>query len=59
MAGLIALAVPGCGPRVAEDELGTIVFLRSQLPGVGERFEIPDVGQPSTPDPEPKPADES
>lgn len=57
--GLFALAVPGCGPGVAEEELGTIVFDAEQLPGKGERFELPDVSQPSAPQPKTEPADES
>ena len=57
--GLFALSVPGCGPGVAEEELGTIVFDAQALPGKGERFELPDVSQPSAPEPKTEPADES
>lgn len=32
----------GCGPKVSEEELGTVVVLESEYPGQDEHYELPD-----------------
>jgi hypothetical protein len=55
---LFALAAPGCGPGVAEEELGTVIFDTREIPGGDEPYVLPDVSQPSSPESETEPADE-
>jgi hypothetical protein len=56
---LFALVVPGCGPALKEEELGTIVFDVFELPGSDERFDLPDLSPPTVPESETEAADES
>lgn len=56
---LFALVVPGCGPALKEEELGTIVFDVVELPGGDEQYDLPNVSPPAAPESETEPADES
>lgn len=40
---LLAATVAGCGPRLSEEELGTVVEI-SQVPGIREPYELPQGG---------------
>jgi hypothetical protein len=40
-AGLLALATSGCGPRLSEDELGTIVVDLKEVPGADDPYILP------------------
>lgn len=40
---LLAATVAGCGPRLSEEDLGTVVEI-SQVPGIQEPYELPQGG---------------
>ncbi len=42
----ILMVAPGCGPAVAKNELGTIVYDVPKVPGAEKLFPIPDVAPP-------------
>lgn len=45
----LTAALPGCGPRVSEEELGTVVTDPARLPGAGKPYPLPKaVKRPAT-----------
>ncbi len=56
---LFALAAPGCGPALKEEELGRVIFDVGDAPKADQRYDLPDVRQPSPPESGTEPADES
>ena len=49
---LLALVAPGCGPALNEEDLGTVIYDLREMPGGDAPFRIPEVSQPSTPEPQ-------
>jgi len=49
---LVVVTAPGCGPSLTEDDLGTVVFDASQLPGADEPYAMPETHAPPASDPE-------
>lgn len=43
---LVAFAASGCGPSVTEEELGTVVYEVSELPGADQPYELPEQAYP-------------
>lgn len=43
---LIAAALPGCGPAVSRDELGTVVFDVPKVEGAEEPYQLPPEAGP-------------
>jgi hypothetical protein len=59
VAALIGLLLPGCGPRLTDEQLGTRVENLSQMPGADQPVELPKLNKPEdapTPDPGEPPA---
>jgi len=39
---LLLFVAPGCGPRLSEDDLGTVIYDLEQVPGADKPFLLPD-----------------
>jgi len=46
----LLLVTPGCGPRIAEEDLGEISATLPVLPGTDEPYPLPELEVPSTVD---------
>ena len=42
LAGLLAVTASGCGPKLSEEELGTVIFEVPKVPGTEEPYELPE-----------------
>ena len=56
---LILPTTAGCGPRLTDEELGTVILDASELPGADEPYALPESGAPAASGTHPGPADES
>lgn len=54
---LVLFVTPGCGPRLPEDDLGTVIYDLQQLPGADKPFPIPDGPPDSAPQSKSQPKD--
>jgi len=52
--GLAAAVLPGCGPNLSEEELGTVVFEVPDVPGAEEPYQLPSVATPAPAPPAPE-----
>jgi len=44
--GYLGLMLPGCGPAVSPNELGTLVFTVPDVPGADQPYALPEVAPP-------------
>ena len=50
--------ISGCGPRLTEEDLGTVVDDMSEVPGADEPYEVPGLSIEPEPDPFEEPEEE-